>query len=70
MHTSATLFFPQALQIIPIVCLSRFAVSIVEIRYAGQNEVRFKVTDKQKEIYLETARYLYEINKMDKSKYP
>jgi hypothetical protein len=36
-------------------------------RYAEQNEVRFKVTDKQKEIYLETARYLYEINKMDKS---
>ena len=36
-------------------------------RYAGQNEVRFKVTDKRKEIYLETARYLYEINKMDKS---
>ena len=36
-------------------------------RYAGQNEVRFKVTDKQKKVYIETSRYLYEINKMDKS---
>jgi hypothetical protein len=27
-------------------------------RYAGQNEVRFKITDKQKEIYDETAWYL------------
>jgi hypothetical protein len=31
-------------------------------RYAGQNEVRFKVTDKQMEIYDETAWYLYENN--------
>jgi len=36
-------------------------------RYAGQNEVRFKVTDKQKKIYDETAWYLYENNLMDKS---
>jgi hypothetical protein len=36
-------------------------------RYAGQNEVRFKVTDKQKEIYDETAWYLYENNVMEKS---
>jgi hypothetical protein len=36
-------------------------------RYAGQNEVRFKVTDKQKEIYDEIAWYLYENNMMDKS---
>jgi hypothetical protein len=36
-------------------------------RYLGQNEVRFKVTDKQRDIYLETAWYLYENNKMDKS---
>ena len=36
-------------------------------RYAGQNEVRFKVTDKQKEIYDETASYLYENNVIDKS---
>jgi len=36
-------------------------------RYAGQNEVRFKVTDKQNEVYLETAHYLYENNLMDKS---
>jgi hypothetical protein len=36
-------------------------------RYAGQNEVRFKVTDKQKEIYDETACYLYENNMIDKS---
>ena len=35
-------------------------------RYAGQNEVRFKVTDKQKEIYDETAHYLYENNIIDK----
>jgi hypothetical protein len=35
-------------------------------RYAGQNEVRFKVTDKQKEIYDETASYLYENNMIDK----
>jgi hypothetical protein len=36
-------------------------------RYAGQNEVRFKITDKQKEIYDETAWYLYENNMIDKS---
>jgi hypothetical protein len=36
-------------------------------RYAEQNEIRFKVTDKQKEIYLETAGYLYENNLMEKS---
>jgi hypothetical protein len=36
-------------------------------RYAGQSEVRFKVTDKQKEIFLETAGYLYENNLMEKS---
>jgi hypothetical protein len=36
-------------------------------RYAGQNEVRFKVTDKQKGIYNETAWYLYENNMIDKS---
>ena len=35
-------------------------------RYAGQNEVRFKVTDKQKKIYDETAWYLYENNIIDK----
>jgi hypothetical protein len=35
-------------------------------RYTQQNEVRFKVTDKQKEIYLETAGYLYENNLMEK----
>jgi hypothetical protein len=29
-------------------------------RYAGQNEVRFKVTDKKMEIYRETAFYLYD----------
>jgi hypothetical protein len=28
--------------------------------YAGQNEVRFKVTDRDKELYRETAWYLYE----------
>jgi hypothetical protein len=36
-------------------------------RYAGQNEVRFKVTDKQKEIFQEVSCYLYENNVMDKS---
>ena len=36
-------------------------------RYAGQNEVRFKVTDKQMEVYRETASYLYEYNLMEKS---
>ena len=36
-------------------------------RYAGQSEVRFKVTDKQKVIYDETAWYLYENNMIDKS---
>ena len=36
-------------------------------RYAGQNEVRFKVTDKQKEIYQEVSWYLYENNMMEKS---
>jgi hypothetical protein len=36
-------------------------------RYAGQKEVRFKVTDKQGEIYDEIAWYLYENNMMDKS---
>jgi hypothetical protein len=36
-------------------------------RYAGQNEVRFKVTDKQKEIYQEVSWYLYENNMIDKS---
>jgi hypothetical protein len=36
-------------------------------RYAGQNEVRFKVADKQKAIYDETAWYLYENNLMEKS---
>ena len=35
-------------------------------RYAGQNEVRFKVTDKQKEIK-ELSWYLYENNLMEKS---
>jgi hypothetical protein len=36
-------------------------------KYAGQNEVRFKVTDKQKEIFQEVSSYLYENNVMDKS---
>jgi hypothetical protein len=36
-------------------------------RYAGQNEVRFKVTDKQREIYQEVSWYLYENNLMEKS---
>jgi hypothetical protein len=36
-------------------------------RYAGQKEVRFKVTDKQKEIYQEVSWYLYENNMIDKS---
>jgi hypothetical protein len=36
-------------------------------RYLGENEVRFKVTDKQKDVYLETASYLYENNLMEKS---
>jgi hypothetical protein len=36
-------------------------------RYAGQNEVRFKVTDKQGEIYRETACYFYENSLMEKS---
>jgi RecA-family ATPase len=36
-------------------------------RYAGQNEVRFKVTDKQKEIFQEVSWYLYENNVVDKS---
>jgi hypothetical protein len=36
-------------------------------RYAGQSEMRFKVTDKQKDVYLETASYLYENNLMEKS---
>ena len=36
-------------------------------RYAGQNEVRFKVTDKQAEIYRETACYFYENSLMEKS---
>jgi hypothetical protein len=36
-------------------------------RYAGQKEVRFKVADKQKAIYDETAWYLYENNLMEKS---
>ena len=36
-------------------------------RYLGQNEVRFKVRDKQKDVYLETASYLYENNLMEKS---
>jgi hypothetical protein len=35
-------------------------------RYAGQNEVRFKITDKKKDTYLETALYLYENNQMEK----
>jgi hypothetical protein len=35
-------------------------------RYAGQNEVRFKVTDKKMEIYRETAQYLYENNLTEK----
>ena len=41
--------------------------NLVRKRYAGQIEVRFKVTDKQKEIYDETAWYLYENNMIDKS---
>jgi hypothetical protein len=36
-------------------------------KYAGQNEVRFKVTDKQKEIFQEVSSYLYDNNVMDKS---
>jgi hypothetical protein len=36
-------------------------------RYAGQNEVRFKVTDKQAEIYRETACNFYENSLMEKS---
>jgi hypothetical protein len=36
-------------------------------RYAGQNEVRFKVTDKKMETYRETAAYLYENNLIEKS---
>jgi RecA-family ATPase len=36
-------------------------------RYAGQNEVRFKVTDKQKKIFQEVSWYLYENNMIDKS---
>jgi hypothetical protein len=35
-------------------------------RYAGQNEVRFKVTDRNKRMYDETAHYLYEYNLMEK----
>jgi hypothetical protein len=35
-------------------------------RYAGQNEVRFKVTDKKMETYRKTALYLYEYNLMEK----
>jgi hypothetical protein len=35
-------------------------------RYAGQNEVRFKVTDKQKEFYRKIALYLYENNLIEK----
>jgi hypothetical protein len=35
-------------------------------RYAGQKEVRFKVTDKKMEIYRDTAFYLYEYNLMEK----
>jgi hypothetical protein len=35
-------------------------------RYAGQNEVRFKVTDKKMETYRQTASYLYEYNLMEK----
>jgi hypothetical protein len=36
-------------------------------RYTGQNEVRFKVTDRNMKMYLETAIYLYENNVIDKS---
>jgi hypothetical protein len=36
-------------------------------RYAGQNEVQFKVTDRDIELYRETAWYLYENNQTDKS---
>jgi hypothetical protein len=36
-------------------------------RYAGQNEVRFKVTDRDIELYRETAWYLYENHIIDKS---
>jgi hypothetical protein len=35
-------------------------------RYAGQKEVRFKVTDKKIEIYRDTASYLYKYNLMEK----
>jgi hypothetical protein len=35
-------------------------------RYAGQNEVRFKVTDRDVELYRETAWYLYENHVIDK----
>ena len=35
-------------------------------RHAGQNEVTFKVTDKQMEVYRETASDLYESNLMEK----
>jgi hypothetical protein len=35
-------------------------------RYAEQNEVRFKITDKKKDTYLKTALYLYENNQMEK----
>jgi hypothetical protein len=35
-------------------------------RYAGQNEVRFKVTDKKMEGHRQTASYLYEYNLMEK----
>jgi hypothetical protein len=36
-------------------------------RYAGQNEERFKVTDKKMETSRETAAYLYENNLIEKS---
>ena len=35
-------------------------------RYTGQNEVRFKVTDRDMKVYIETATYLYENNVIDK----
>jgi hypothetical protein len=36
-------------------------------KYAGQNEVRFKVADRDIELYRETAWYLYENHVIDKS---
>jgi hypothetical protein len=36
-------------------------------KYAGQNEVRFKVTDRDIVLYRETAWYLYENHVIDKS---